>query len=115
MSNDSQKVFDLLPQIHLLWSAPMQILISSYLLYLALGVRWSSQMIFFSTFQGKYIHIYDSAFAGVFVLISLVPINMFIAKLYGAVRNKHLPILDERVKLCSESLQSIRAIKFYNW
>ena len=58
MSVDAQRFMDLTTDLHLIWSAPLQIVLSIVFLYIAMG---------------------PSVFAGVGVMILMVPINAIFA------------------------------------
>lgn len=58
MSVDAQRFMDLAPYLHMIWSAPFQIVLAIIFLYLALG---------------------PSIFVGIAVLILLIPVNAVIA------------------------------------
>ena len=58
MSVDAQRFMDLVTYLHLIWSAPLQIVLSIVFLYIAMG---------------------PSVFAGVGVMILLIPLNSVIA------------------------------------
>ncbi len=65
MSIDAQRFFFLMQYINLIWSAPLQIAIALYLLWTELG---------------------PSVLAGVGVLIIMVPLNTYVAKLTKALQ-----------------------------
>eukprot|EP01084_Bolivina_argentea_P015711 29449_1 len=52
---------------------------------------------------------------GVFIMILLVPINIFIGKILTKRKDKALIFTDERVNFLSEMLNGIRIIKYYSW
>lgn len=54
MSVDAQKIMDLLPYLHMVWSAPLQIALALYMLWMTLG---------------------PSVLAGIVIMILLVPLN----------------------------------------
>ena len=58
MSVDAQRICDLVPYVNMLWSSPLQIVVAIYMLYQILG---------------------PSVFAGLLVMIVLVPVNGVIA------------------------------------
>jgi hypothetical protein len=94
VANDSQKVYEILQLINLLWCAPAQVIVSAYFLIQLLGV---------------------SALPGIAVLILCVPFSKRIAMKLGQYRKKHMPVLDVRVRLCTEVLQNIKVCKFFCW
>ena len=60
MSVDAQRFMDLVTFLHLIWSAPLQIVLSIVFLYIAMG---------------------PSVFAGVGVMILLIPVNSVVASI----------------------------------
>jgi len=60
MSVDAQRFMDLATNLHLIWSAPLQIALSIIFLYIAMG---------------------PSVFAGVGVMILLIPVNSIVASI----------------------------------
>jgi ATP-binding cassette, subfamily C (CFTR/MRP), member 1 len=94
LSNDAQKLYDVMPTIHLLWSAPTQIIIATYLLINTLG---------------------STSLVGVAFLCLMAPVNFFIAKSISKMREWHMPITDKRVELCSEIIEGIHSVKCFSW
>jgi ABC-type multidrug transport system fused ATPase/permease subunit len=94
ISNDAQKLYELMQLVNLLWSAPAQVCFSVYFLLKLLGV---------------------SSLAGILTLILMVPATKSIAKSLRRLRQDHMPLLDERVRLCTDVLQGIRVAKFFSW
>ena len=60
MSVDAQRFMDLATYLHIIWSAPLQIVLSIVFLYIAMG---------------------PSVFAGVGVMILLIPVNSVVASI----------------------------------
>ena len=60
MSVDAQRFMDLVTNLHLIWSAPLQIVLSIVFLYIAMG---------------------PSVFAGVGVMILFIPVNSIVASI----------------------------------
>uniref|UniRef100_A0A5F8HA16 Multidrug resistance-associated protein 1 n=1 Tax=Monodelphis domestica TaxID=13616 RepID=A0A5F8HA16_MONDO len=86
MSVDAQRFMDLATYINMIWSAPLQVILALYLLWLNLG---------------------PSVFAGVAVMILMVPLN--------AVMVAHMKSKDNRIKLMNEILNGIKVLKLYAW
>jgi ATP-binding cassette, subfamily C (CFTR/MRP), member 1 len=59
MSIDVDRLMNLVPYLHMVWSGPVQVIVSIIMLYFV--VSWS-------------------VFAGVFVMLITIPINGFVAK-----------------------------------
>eukprot|EP00884_Botryococcus_braunii_P017606 jgi/Botrbrau1/4529/Bobra.60_2s0019.2 len=95
MSNDAAKIWNLPQYIHMLWSGPFQILT-----VLALLVR--------------IIHLLPAA-AGLAVTLCLIPLSTVVANRLAATRKELMQHTDRRVKLCSEVMSGIKAIKLYAW
>ena len=67
MSVDTQRFTDLATYLHLIWSAPLQIVLSIVFLYIAMG---------------------PSVFAGVGVMILLIPVNSIVASVSKRIQVK---------------------------
>ncbi|KAJ1721490.1 hypothetical protein LPJ53_003999 [Coemansia erecta] len=95
MSVDSLRIMEFLGnQSHNLWSAPMQVITSLYLLYQTLG--WSM-------------------LAGVAIMVISSPLSTHISHGMGAVNKKLMEYRDQRLKIMDEVLSGIKAIKLYAW
>ncbi|CAG7725610.1 unnamed protein product, partial [Allacma fusca] len=94
MSVDAQRFMDLMTYLNMIWSAPMQIALSLYFLYNALG---------------------PSVFAGVGLLILLIPINVMIANKARNLQIEQMKCKDQRVKLMNEILSGMKVLKLYAW
>ena len=94
MSVDTQRIADLSRQGHQLWSAPIQITLCIFSLYELLG--WAG-------------------LAGVGVIIIMVPLNAFIARLMKRFQQVQMRNKDERTRVTTEILNNIKSIKLYSW
>ncbi|XP_068114091.1 ATP-binding cassette sub-family C member 2 [Hyperolius riggenbachi] len=94
MSADAQKFMDVTNFIHLIWSSPMQIIISVVFLWVELG---------------------PSVLAGLGVMILLVPINAVIATKSRSFQMKNMKNKDSRMKLMNEILNGIKILKLFAW
>ncbi|KAL5473787.1 hypothetical protein EMCRGX_G028343 [Ephydatia muelleri] len=94
MSVDSQKCMELMTYVNLVWSAPLQILIALIMLWFTMG---------------------PSIFAGVGVMILLIPVNTCVAALTEKLQTKQMTYKDSRTKLVNEILNGIKVIKLYAW
>ena len=94
-SNDSEKLSSLCIYLHILWSGPFQI-------FGALGL-----LFFVITFW--------PAMAGLCVMLVLIPFNALMMRWLTRVRKRLLSCSDARVKLVSEVINGMRAIKLYAW
>ncbi|KAK3818860.1 MAG: ATP-binding cassette transporter 1 [Benniella sp.] len=94
MSVDAQRIQDLVNYLHLIWSSIYQMSVIVYLLYWTVG--WA-------------------AFAGVGVMILMMPLNAWLYLLYQKYEKKYMEHKDSRIKLMNELLNGIRVIKLYAW
>uniref|UniRef100_A0A3B5LYX7 ATP-binding cassette, sub-family C (CFTR/MRP), member 2 n=1 Tax=Xiphophorus couchianus TaxID=32473 RepID=A0A3B5LYX7_9TELE len=91
MSADAQRFNDVTNFIHLLWSCPLQIIVSIVFLWLELG---------------------PSTLAGLLVMVLMVPINGFLAT---KARNFQMKFKDKRMKIMNEMLNGIKILKLFAW
>ena len=94
MSVDAQRFMDLMTYIHMIWSAPFQIVFSVIFLYFVIEY---------------------AVFAGLFVMIMMIPINGVIAAINRKLQRKQMELKDKRIKTITEILNGIRVIKLYAW
>ncbi|KAJ4350561.1 ATP-binding cassette glutathione S-conjugate transporter ycf1 [Ascochyta clinopodiicola] len=94
MAVDTQRLQDLAQYGQQLWSAPFQIVLCMLSLYQLLGV---------------------ACFAGVAVMIIMIPINGVIARLMKTLQKEQMKNKDSRTKLISEILNNMKSIKLYAW
>uniref|UniRef100_A0A5F8H6W1 Multidrug resistance-associated protein 1 n=1 Tax=Monodelphis domestica TaxID=13616 RepID=A0A5F8H6W1_MONDO len=94
MSVDAQRFMDLATYINMIWSAPLQVILALYLLWLNLG---------------------PSVFAGVAVMILMVPLNAVMAMKTKTYQVAHMKSKDNRIKLMNEILNGIKVLKLYAW
>ncbi|EXJ91043.1 hypothetical protein A1O1_04150 [Capronia coronata CBS 617.96] len=95
MSVDSFKVADVCAYLHFLWAAvPVQLIMAVSLLYKVLGF---------------------SSFAGIVLMILILPLNLYIAKSFQAAQKKIMAATDARIHVTNEVLQNIRIIKYFAW
>ncbi|NXO08693.1 MRP7 protein, partial [Oriolus oriolus] len=94
MSTDTSRLVNFCLSFHELWSLPVQLAITLYLLFQQVGVAF---------------------LGGVALALLLVPINKIIANRIMMNSEEMLKHKDTRVKLMTEFLCGIRVIKFYAW
>ncbi|XP_041065533.1 canalicular multispecific organic anion transporter 1 [Carcharodon carcharias] len=94
MAVDAQRLNDVTNFIHLLWSAPLQILVGIAFLWEELG---------------------PSTLAGLAVMIILIPVNGVLASRTRNLQVKNMKHKDQRMKLMNEILNGIKVMKFYAW
>ncbi|OLY81580.1 Metal resistance protein YCF1 [Smittium mucronatum] len=94
MAVDTERISDAIQFCHIIWSGPLQIFISVYLLFDLLG--WSSLV-------------------GSALLIVAIPINAFYAKKMNISQLNLMKQKDNRINLTDEALLNIRVIKLLAW
>jgi len=94
-SNDASKIWNMPLYLHIVWNGPFQIFV-----VMALLVR---------------IMHFLPAMAGLVVTVIMIPLSTFIGKALGKARREMLKQTDARVKLASEIITGIKAIKLYAW
>ena len=87
MSVDAQRFIDLMIHLHMLWSAPLQVILSLVFLYLTMG---------------------PSIFAGFAVMILMIPLNASVAGISRKMQVKQMGFKDSRIKLVNEVLNGIK-------
>jgi ATP-binding cassette subfamily C (CFTR/MRP) protein 1 len=96
MNSDTSKVSDLLPYFHnMLWSSPLQIIVS--LAMLVYYLDWSS------------------ALAGLFVMALLIPINAYLTDRVKVTQNKLMKAKTNRTSAIAETVNGIRVLKYFTW
>eukprot|EP00850_Spirogloea_muscicola_P009079 SM000050S17004 [mRNA] locus=s50:312640:321290:- [translate_table: standard] len=94
-SNDAEKLCNLVTYLHVFWSGPLQILGAMGLLFYVIGVI--------------------PALAGLVVMVLLLPFNAILLRFLTKVRKRLIAATDQRVKLVTEVINGIKAIKLYAW
>jgi ABC-type multidrug transport system fused ATPase/permease subunit len=93
-SVDTSRLDGTMPYLHMIWSGPIQIVVSLALLYRIVGV---------------------SVFAGLLILILMIPINLQISRVLSVIQKQMMGFKDARNKIVNEVLQGIRVIKYFAW
>lgn len=91
---DVQKLLGMVPCLPILWTGPIVALLAIVLLWHYIGV---------------------AVFAGVAVLVAMVPVSSFIAVRLKNFQIGQMKVKDERVKSTNEILNGIKVIKLYAW
>ncbi|KAG2450119.1 hypothetical protein HYH02_000222 [Chlamydomonas schloesseri] len=94
-SNDAAKLWSLVLYLHVVWNGPFQILCVMFLLVRIM--HWAPSM------------------AGLGVTIVIIPLTTLLGKALAKSRREQIKFTDARVKLCSEVITGIKAIKLYAW
>ncbi|XP_068088685.1 ATP-binding cassette sub-family C member 10 isoform X2 [Hyperolius riggenbachi] len=94
LSTDTDRVSNFYRSFHELWSLPLQLSVTLYLLYQQVGIAF---------------------LGGLGLALLLVPLNKVVAT--GIMNNIKEMLLhkDTRVKIVTELLSGIRVVKFYTW
>lgn len=94
MSTDTFRIDQCASWFHILWSSPIQIVITLILLLINLSY---------------------SALAGFALLIVGAPILSYVVKVLAARRRKMTKITDKRVALTQEIFMGVRFVKYFGW
>jgi ATP-binding cassette, subfamily C (CFTR/MRP), member 1 len=94
MSVDAQRFFELVSYVHVLWSGPLIIGVTIYLLWVQLGIAVT---------------------AGIAVMILITPLSGIIAAKLRDLQVLQMKIKDERVKIMNEVLNGMKVLKLYAW
>ncbi|KAJ3033620.1 hypothetical protein HDV00_006018 [Rhizophlyctis rosea] len=94
VATDTARIEQFITFMHLMWTAPTQVLAVTIMLCIQLG--WP-------------------ALVGMALLAVTGPIQMRLMKILSQVRRNVAPITDQRVRLTQEVLQGIRVLKFFAW
>jgi ATP-binding cassette subfamily C (CFTR/MRP) protein 10 len=93
-SVDIGRLTDCLASVHQVWSLPIQVGITLYLLYVE--VHWAF-------------------LAGLGVLAAIIPLNIFVSKRIGALTAAMMDARDDRLALSEGMITGIRVIKYLGW
>lgn len=102
--------------MNIMWSSPMQVGISIYLLYQTIGVAifvGKSKTKIKLTKHQKYL--IGFPISGLAVLIILFPVNSVIWAVMSKYQASQMKLKDSRVKLISEIMSGIKVIKLFAW
>lgn len=94
MSVDTQRLQDLTQYGQTVWSGPFQVILCLVSLHNLLG---------------------NSMWAGVAVMLIMIPINLVVAKYQKALQAKQMETKDVRTRLTNELLTNIKSLKLYGW
>ncbi|KAG1381714.1 hypothetical protein G6F61_002924 [Rhizopus arrhizus] len=94
MSTDSNRVSEFATWWWTVLEAPAELGVGIYFLYTLLG---------------------KSCFLGLLVMIIILPVNHYNAKMFASTQDKLMESRDKRISLMNEVLQGIRQIKFFAW
>eukprot|EP00026_Physarum_polycephalum_P002096 Phypoly_transcript_02100.p1 GENE.Phypoly_transcript_02100~~Phypoly_transcript_02100.p1 ORF type:complete len:649 (+),score=53.87 Phypoly_transcript_02100:13-1959(+) len=91
---DAVRLGEALTKVHLIWAAPLQMLVALYLLWELLG---------------------GAMLAGFTVLLIMVPLNWAVTRKMLQFTKGMETQRDSRAKLMAEMLFGVRLVKFFNW
>lgn len=94
MSTDSNRISEFSVWWFSILAAPIELAVGVYFLYTLLG---------------------KSCFLGLLVMIIVLPLNHYNAKMFAKTQDRLMDARDKRVSLMNEVLQGIRQIKFFAW
>ncbi|KAK1939976.1 Multidrug resistance-associated protein 1 [Phytophthora citrophthora] len=94
MSIDAQRLQELSTFINSVWFSIFQIVVACYLLWKQIG---------------------PATFAGVAVIILMIPVTAGVSKLMGRLQEALMEVKDERIKICNEVLAGMKVIKMQAW
>lgn len=93
MSIDAQCVMNFLPSLPLIWSTPFRVVVAIIFLYFTLGI---------------------SIFAGVGVMVAMIPFNVCVGSLSRMLQVKTMLYKDSRIKIINEVLNGIKVYSFFH-
>lgn len=91
---NTQTFVDLTAYINMLWSAPLQIILSVIILWSYLG---------------------PASLAGVLLMVLFIPLNIYLSNKSKVLQRLKLKQQDSRIKLTNEILNGIKVLKLYGW
>lgn len=94
MQLDTQRIGDFFQFFHVLWAAPVQIVVAVGLLYNYIG---------------------KSAIIGLLMTLATLPLQGWLMAAQVKLRKAGIGIADRRVKLMNEILQGVKGVKLYAW
>ena len=94
VATDTQKLFEVMQDGHMVWSCPLAIVIVITLLFIIIG---------------------PSCFVGAAILIGLIPLSKKVAHIIVRIRRKRVQVADERIEIVSAMLQDIKVTKLNNY
>lgn len=110
MSVDAQRFMDLTTYLNMLWSAPLQIGLAIYFLYQILGMLSLQKLCCWTVLERfSFRPAGPSVFAGLGVMILLIPINGVLANATKKLQIKQMKNKDRRVKMMNEILSGMKA------
>ncbi|CAB1429177.1 unnamed protein product [Pleuronectes platessa] len=94
ISADAQRFHDVTSFIHLIWSCPLQIILSIFFLWMEIG---------------------PSALIGLAVMLLVAPLNVLLSTKARLYQIDNMKCKDKRLKSMNEILNGIKILKLYAW
>lgn len=94
VSNDAQRLDHAFLFLHYLWIGPLYVIVYTYLVYQEVG---------------------SAVFLVTGFVLTQIPLQMVLGKLFASLRLKSALVTDSRVKAMKELISGIRVIKMYTW
>jgi len=94
VATDTQKLFEVMHDGHMAWSAPLAIMIVIILLLVIIG---------------------PTCLVGAFILVGLVPLSKKVAYAVVKIRRRRVAVADERIEIITAMLQGIKVTKLNNY
>uniref|UniRef100_A0A1I8BIX4 ABC-type glutathione-S-conjugate transporter n=1 Tax=Meloidogyne hapla TaxID=6305 RepID=A0A1I8BIX4_MELHA len=94
MAIDVDRFYQVIPLLQQIWSSPLQVVLSLYVLYQFMG--WS-------------------VIGGVLFMIALIPCNLCVVRRTKLWQMEQMTCKDSRLRMLNEVLTGIRAVKLYAW
>ncbi|KAF7636050.1 hypothetical protein Mgra_00004499 [Meloidogyne graminicola] len=94
MAIDVDRFQQVIPLLQQIWSSPLQVVLSLYVLYQVIG--WS-------------------VIGGVIFMVALIPCNFGVIRLTKLWQMEQMTLKDSRLRMINEVLTGIRAVKLYAW
>uniref|UniRef100_A0A914M6L4 Uncharacterized protein n=1 Tax=Meloidogyne incognita TaxID=6306 RepID=A0A914M6L4_MELIC len=94
MAIDVDRFYQVIPLLQQIWSSPLQVVLSLFVLYQVMG--WS-------------------VIGGVLFMIALIPCNLCVVRRTKIWQMEQMTLKDSRLRMLNEVLTGIRAVKLYAW
>ncbi|EDV28837.1 uncharacterized protein TRIADDRAFT_19619 [Trichoplax adhaerens] len=94
MANDAQRFDEIPTTLHYIWIGPIQVIVLTILLWREIGI---------------------ACLSGLAVILLLLPVQILMAKFAVRFRRYYLENADARIRVMSEIISGMKAIKMYAW
>ncbi|KAH8324273.1 hypothetical protein KR074_002950, partial [Drosophila pseudoananassae] len=113
ISNDLGQFDSLVYHGHYLCVGPLQTILITYVMYHEVGP--TQHLLVTEAKNILFVQIGFPAVVGVAFMLLFIPLNLYVGKISARLRLKSVQRTDERVRLMSEIISGIQAIKMYAW